>query len=166
MSHTTTHHQGRSEVVPAAGLVVLGIYLLLSARGISVPAGEHSIGPRFFPYVVGGVLVVVGLWLVVAVLRGDRAEAEAGEDVDDQASTDWRTLGVIAAVLAGYVVLVQPLGYLLATIGLFAGMAWSLGARSWRSLVLVSLLVPFATYLLFTRALGIYLPNGLLASVI
>jgi putative tricarboxylic transport membrane protein len=157
---------GASEIVPALGLVALGIYMLVSSRSIAIPAGEHSIGPRFFPYVVGGLLVVVGLWLAIAVWRGDRAEPEGSEDVAEDASTDWRTVAVIVAVLVAYVALINPLGYLIATVGLFAGVAWSLGARGWRGLVIFSILVPFATYMLFTRALGVYLPNGLLESVI
>ena len=48
----------------------------------------------------------------------------------------------------------------------FGGTAFALGARRPRSLVLTTLLVPLATFLIFTRLLGIYLPNGVLEAVI
>jgi hypothetical protein len=48
----------------------------------------------------------------------------------------------------------------------FGGSAFALGARRPRSLLLTTLLVPLATFRIFTRLLGIYLPNGLLEAVI
>ena len=48
----------------------------------------------------------------------------------------------------------------------FGGNAFTLGARRPRSLILATLLVPLATFLIFTRLLGIYLPNGVLQAVI
>ena len=49
---------------------------------------------------------------------------------------------------------------------LFAASAWTLGARRPRRLVLTTFLVPFVIFLIFTRRLGIYLPNGSLKAVI
>ncbi|MBT0769942.1 tripartite tricarboxylate transporter TctB family protein [Kineosporia sp. J2-2] len=163
---TAQENRGRAEIVPALLLALTGVYMIADGHSLRTPPTEGAIGPRFFPYVVGGALIVVGLWLAVAVWRGDRAEAEQGEDVDTQARTDWRTLGTLAAIMLLYVLILDPVGYLLSTVGLFAGTAWTLSARNPRSLVLVSLLVPFVTFLLFTRALGVYLPNGVLQTVI
>jgi putative tricarboxylic transport membrane protein len=157
---------GGGELVAALGLAAVGALVLVDTTTIAVPQGSNALGPRFFPYLVGGALLVVGLALAVAVARGSRGAAEEGEDVDTSRSADWRTLGVIAGTFVAYVLLVQPLGFLLATVGLFAGTAWALGARSWRPLLLTSVLVPFAAFMLFTRGLGIYLPNGVLAAVI
>ncbi|WP_154402090.1 tripartite tricarboxylate transporter TctB family protein [Ornithinimicrobium cavernae] len=162
----TDRASGRGEIVLAAGLVGVGLYMLLSAQGIPVPPTDHGPGPRVFPYAVGAGLALVGLWLVVAVLRGDRAEAEAGEDIDLDTGTSWTTLGLLAAILVGYVLLLEPLGYLLATILFFGGVAWTLGSRNWRLLLLISIVLPLVVFLLFTRGLGIYVPNGLLQAVI
>ncbi|GAB6903258.1 tripartite tricarboxylate transporter TctB family protein [Kineosporia succinea] len=161
-----TENRGLTEIVPAALLALTGVYMIVDGHGLRTPPTEGAIGPRFFPYVVGGALIVVGLWLAVAVWRGDRAEAEAGEDVDTEARTSWRTLGALAGIMLLYVLILDPVGYLLSTIGLFAGTAYTLGARDPRSLTVVSLLAPFVTFLLFTRVLGVYLPNGILQAVI
>jgi len=157
---------GGGELFAALGLAAVGVFVLVDTSTITVPQGSSSVGPRFFPYVIGGALVLVGLALAVAVARGDCGAVEEGEDIDTSRPADWRTLGMIAGTFAAYVVLVQPLGYLLSTILLFAGTSWALGARGWRKLVLISVLVPFAAFMLFTRGLGIYLPNGVLAAVI
>ncbi|GLY16933.1 tripartite tricarboxylate transporter TctB family protein [Kineosporia rhizophila] len=158
--------RGLTEIVPAVLLVLVGIYMIIDGHGLRTPPTEGAIGPRFFPYVVGGGLIVVGLWLAVAVWRGDRAEPEQGEDVDSEARTSWPTLGALAGLMLVYVLVLEPVGYLLSTIGLFAGTAWTLGARNPRSLVAVSLLAPFVTFIVFTRLLGVYLPNGILQAVI
>ncbi|GLY33530.1 hypothetical protein Kisp02_68950 [Kineosporia sp. NBRC 101731] len=140
--------------------------MIVDGHSLRTPPTEGAIGPRFFPYVVGVALVVVGIWLAVAVWRGDRAEPEAGEDVDTEATTHWGTLAALAGLMVLYVLILDPVGYLLSTIGLFAGTAYTLGARNPRSLVAVSLLAPFVTFIVFTRLLGVYLPNGILQAVI
>lgn len=158
--------EGLTEVGASLGLAAVGVYLVVSTHGIATPPGESGIGPRFIPYLVGGAMILIGVSLTVAVLRGDRGHAEEGEDVDAEATTDWRTLMPIVVVLVAYLFVLEPLGYLLSTVLLFAGTAWSLGARNVRMLVLLSILVPFVTYMLFTRGLGMYLPNGVLQAVI
>ena len=140
--------------------------MIIDTRSIRVLATANVVGPRFFPYVVGGAATLVGIWLAVAVLRGDRAAPEASEDIDLEQKTDWRTLAMLAGTFVAYILLINPLGYLLSTMLFFGGNAFTLGARRPRSLILATLLVPLATFLIFTRLLGIYLPNGVLQAVI
>jgi len=154
------------ELVAALVLTAAGIAMLVDTNSIRVTAAANAVGPRFFPYVVGGAATLVGLWLAVAVLRGDRAEPEDSEDIDLDQKTDWRTLGLLAATFVLYILIIEPVGYLLSTMLLFGASAWTLGARRPRSLVLTTVLVPFVTFMIFTRLLGIYLPNGILQAVI
>ncbi len=154
------------ELVAALLLAGLGVYMLVDTASIRVLATANAVGPRFFPYVVGGAATLVGLWLAIAVLRGDRAEPEDSEDVDLAQRTDWRALAGISGIFLLYVLVIDPLGYLLSTMLLFGGTAFVLGARGPRSLVLATVLVPLTTFLIFTRLLGIYLPNGVLQAVI
>ena len=165
---TTTRERRVSwgELVAALLLAGLGIYMLVDTASIRVLATANAVGPRFFPYVVGGAATLVGLWLAVAVLRGDRAEPEDSEDVDLAQRTDWRALAGISGNFGLYILVIDPLGYLLATMLLFGGTAFVLGARRPRSLVLATVVVPLVTFLIFTRLLGIYLPNGVLQAVI
>ena len=154
------------ELVAALVLTAVGIAMLVDTQNIRELATANAVGPRFVPYVVGGAATLVGLCLVVAVLRGDQAAPEDSEDVDVTQRTDWRTLGALVGVFVLYILIIEPVGYLLSTMVLFGGSAFALGARRPRSLVVATLLVPFVTFLLFTRLLGIYLPNGILQAVI
>ena len=154
------------ELTAALALAGVGIAMIIDTHTIRVLATANTVGPRFFPYVVGGAAALIGLWLVVAVLRGDRATPEESEDVDINQKTDWRTLAILVGTFVAYILIINPLGYLLSTMLFFGGTAFALGARRPRSLVLTTLLVPLATFLIFTRLLGIYLPNGVLEAVI
>lgn len=165
-STTREHQVSWGELIAALVLTAAGIAMILDTRSIRVTAVANAVGPRFFPYVVGGAATLVGLWLVVAVLRGDRAEPEDSEDIDVGQKTDWRTLAGLTAAFVVYIAIIEPVGYLLSTMLLFGGSAYTLGARKPRSLILLSVLVPFVTFMLFTRLLGIYLPNGILQAVI
>jgi putative tricarboxylic transport membrane protein len=158
--------EGKEELGFAVFLLAVGIYILATTGSINVPGTGSTLGPRFFPYVVGGLLVVISLALAVEVLRGHRVEPEAGEDVDTSMPTDWRTLGTIAAVFIAFIVLIEPLGFVLSTAILFAGVAWSLGARRPARLAAISLTVALVVYLGFDRLLGITLPNGVLEWVL
>ena len=95
---------GRAELGLAALLLALGVFLLVETQRIAVPVNANAVGPRFFPTVVGAVLVVVSLWLAVDVLRGGHGEMEAAEDVDVSRASDWRTLALLSAVFLGHAV--------------------------------------------------------------
>jgi putative tricarboxylic transport membrane protein len=154
------------ELVAALALAGVGVAMIVDTQSIRVLATANAVGPRFFPYVVGGAATLIGLWLAIAVLRGDRASPEESEDVDLNQKTDWRTLAMLTGSFVVYLLIITPVGYLLSTMLFFGGTAFSLGARRPRSLILTTLLVPLATFLIFTRLLGIYLPNGVLEAVI
>ena len=69
-----------------AGVVIavllLGVYLVIGAGSIAIPGSSNTVGPRFFPYLVGAATILVGGVLALRVLRGDQGPEEAGEDVE------------------------------------------------------------------------------------
>lgn len=157
---------GRAELGLAALLLALGIFLLVETQRIAVPVNANAVGPRFFPTVVGGVLVVVALWLAVDVLRGGRGEMEAAEDVDVSRASDWRTLGLLSAVFLGHALLLEPLGFPVAAALLFFGVAASLGSRRWARDAAVAVVLAVAVFVVFARGLGVGLPAGVLQGVL
>ncbi|MBC7372614.1 MAG: tripartite tricarboxylate transporter TctB family protein, partial [Frankiales bacterium] len=70
----TSRLAGRSELGLAALLLALGVFVLAETATIKVPENANSIGPRFFPSVVGALLCLVASWLVVDVLRGGHGD--------------------------------------------------------------------------------------------
>lgn len=157
---------GKAELGLAGLLLALGVFLLVETSRIVVPANANSIGPRFFPTVVGGLLCLVGAWLVVDVLRGGHGDMQAAEDVDLSRSSDWKTLAALSAVFLGHVALLNTLGFAIAGSLLFFGVGATLGSRHWARDLAVSIVLATAVYLLFGRVLGVGLPAGLLDGIL
>lgn len=165
MTSSTAAAPGRtrapvSEWAFPVALLGLGIFTLVDAATIAVPVSANTVGPRVFPYAVGVLLVLSALLVGAGVARGERAEAEDEEDVDATVATDWLTIVKVLATFAALVVLIEPAGFPVAATVLFAGTAWSLGARPvWRPLA-VGAVLAVVVFLLFTQVLGVFLPAG------
>jgi putative tricarboxylic transport membrane protein len=157
---------GRGELGLVALLGAVGVGLLADARRITVPGSGNVIGPRFFPYVVGAVLVVVAVCLAVAVWRGYRAEPESGEDVDTGTGTSWWAVALIAGAFAGHALLIHVVGWPLAVSLMFGTVAAVLGARSWIRATLIGGVLAVLAWLLFVRVLGVSVPGGVLLEAV
>lgn len=141
-------------------LVGLGVFALVDATTIAVPGSANVIGPRAFPYAVGALLVVTGVAVLVGLALGRHGTAEDSEDVDTRLGTDWPRVAMLAGSLLALVVLIEPVGWPIAATVLFGGAAWSLGARPiWRPLA-VGAVLAVVTQVVFTQALGVFLPAG------
>jgi putative tricarboxylic transport membrane protein len=155
---TTQRNPG--EVIFALVFVVLGIAGIVLAGSIEVPELETGMGPRAFPYIVSGLLAAVGAGLVLQALRGRHGAAEEGEDVDADASIDWLTIGKLVGFVILHILLIEPAGWPVAATVLFAGAAWTLGAKPfWRS-VLIAVGLSLLLQYLFGGLLGVSLPPG------
>jgi putative tricarboxylic transport membrane protein len=148
------------ELVMAALLAALGVYLLVDAGAIAVPGSSNTVGPRFFPYAVGGLTVLTGTALALRALRGDRGPSDDSEDVDPDAPTDWRAVAVIAVAFVAHALLINVVGWPLAVALMFAAVAWSLGAVGVVRPFLIGLLVSSVVWIIFVKALNVALPGG------
>jgi putative tricarboxylic transport membrane protein len=157
---------GKAELGVAAGVMLLGVFMLVQTTMIDAPATSNSLGPRFFPTCVGVLLLVSGAWLGVDVWRGGHGEPEAGEDVDMDRSSDWVSVGLVSAVFLLHEVLLGLVGWPISGALLFWGVAASLGSRAWLRDGAVSVLLAVAVYANFTHGLGVYLPGGPLGGVL
>ena len=148
------------ELVLALATTTLGVYVLAAAGGITVPGSTNTLGPRAFPYLVGGMLVVAGVVLVVLVLSGRAGEEEGGEDVDPTVRTDWLTVVLIVVILVVHVFAINVIGWPFAAAILFAGAAVVLGARPWWRAALAGLVLGLVVQVIFGGLLGLSLPAG------
>ena len=141
-----------------AALLFLVVVLLYGWGGSRLTAALQGdfIGPAFFPRI----LTVLGFILAVLLfVRGaPRAMAEGG----NEAGSDVTAL-VPAAMLLGYVLVLEWLGFPLATI-LFLIMAFRyLGHPGWLGAAGYSVSITAVIFSLFQFALDIRLPAGILA---
>ncbi|MFG1686559.1 tripartite tricarboxylate transporter TctB family protein [Nonomuraea sp. NPDC049269] len=177
MSETTTGRTGpgdgekrrwrwRPELGLALIVLVLGVFVVIGTLDVSAAASQLGIGPRFFPMLVGGSMIVVGLFYVADVLRGGRGDPEESEDVDVDAPADWRSVGLVSGIFLAFTAVLNVLGWIIAASLLFFGLSLVLGAEHRLRAAGVGVILGIATYLLFVKGLGVSLPGGLLRGVI
>ncbi|MGW0192517.1 tripartite tricarboxylate transporter TctB family protein [Nonomuraea sp. NPDC003201] len=155
---------------PELGLAVvvlgLGVLVVIGTLDVSAAASQLGIGPRFFPMLVGGAMVLIGLFYVADVIRGGHGDPEESEDVDVEAPTDWRSVGLVSGIFLAFTALLNVLGWIIGASLLFFGLSLALGAEHKARTAVISVVVGLVTYLLFVKGLGVSLPGGLLAGVI
>ncbi|MGP3956121.1 tripartite tricarboxylate transporter TctB family protein [Nonomuraea sp. 3N208] len=155
---------------PELGLAVvvlgLGVFVIAGTLDVSAAASQLGIGPRFFPMLVGGAMVLVGLFYVIDVLRGGHGDPEESEDVDVEAPADWRSVGLVSGIFLAFAALLNVLGWIIGASLLFFGLSLALGAEHKVRAAVVAVVMGIATYLLFVKGLGVTLPGGPLQGVI
>jgi putative tricarboxylic transport membrane protein len=155
------------ETILALAVIVFGIIVVWQTTQIRLTPAYSKVGPRVIPYIVGGGLIVVGIWLAVEALTGRVASVSTeSEDVDPTLPTDWRTVGLLALALIAYLLLIERAGFVIASAVLFAGAAFAMGSRRFARDIVIGVLLAVVLYLGFTRGLGLRLPAGLLAGVV
>jgi putative tricarboxylic transport membrane protein len=157
--------------IVAGVLIVLGAILFVQALGIAQTGGYRVIGPETFALVVAAGILVLG---IVAAVRStilpdvDLARRAAEQD----ASTHWPTIGLVACLLLLYAVAldgaeigpieVPGLGYIVATAVFLPVAARVLGSRHAVRDLAIGIAVALVVYFGFTEFLGVRLPAGIL----
>ncbi|MCG5432746.1 tripartite tricarboxylate transporter TctB family protein [Mycobacterium sp. MYCO198283] len=163
----TGQHVDRAQYVVCAVLVIVGAFLVYDA--VTLEAGfakVDPVGPKAFPLAIGIVLILLAVALAIAIPRGSVGEADAGEDVDPEAPSDWRTVGLLVAVFVATILLVEPLGWVIMGTALFAGAATILGSRRYVANVAIGLVLALVSFYAFYSGLGIPLPAGVLDGIL
>jgi putative tricarboxylic transport membrane protein len=148
-------------------LVLVGGFLVYDA--LSLPGGYAKVdpvGPRLFPITIGVGLLVMAAVLAIAIPRGLKGEADAGEDIDPDMPSDWRTVGLLVGVFALLILLVVPLGWVIASGLFFAACATILGSRHYVRNIAIGAALALASFYAFYSGLGIPLPAGILDGIL
>lgn len=149
------------ELAVSLGLAALGGLVLGAARSIGTAHSSYEqVGPRLFPGLVGAGLSLCGLLLAWQAISGGWRGVPL--DAPDHDAPDGIAFLLVSAALVVQTALIGSLGFVAATTLLFVLTARGFGSRrALRDLALGALL-SLAAYFLFTRALGLSLPSGLL----
>ena len=125
-----------------AGLLFIAIgviAVIVAVRGY--PMGNAMrMGPAYFPTVLGGILVLLGVWVVARGIRsGERVKGEWG----------WKPLLLIALAIVSFGFLMSRLGLVPALIAVFVVSAAAGREFRWKEvLVLTALMSAFAVVVL------------------
>lgn len=151
-----------AETVFLLALPVFSGFYLWQAGRIPQPPGNIAVGPRTVPLLIGWVMLAVALLQVFIRFRPSAGERGSGGD----SISDWSAVWLVLGIFLLLIVLVERLGFVLA-VGLFISGLSTFFARSrWVGNVLTGFMFAVAVYLLFTRVLGIELPEGVLKGLL
>jgi hypothetical protein len=127
-------------------------YTWLAFAELDYLSSAGRLGPGFFPRIIGVALVALCVFSLYEAVR-ERAE---------KLSEHWGATLALAALSAAFIVVLEPLGALLAMIGfLGASLAYFNRGRRVQNAAL-ALLLPACLYLLFRVWLNAALPRGIL----
>jgi putative tricarboxylic transport membrane protein len=129
---------------------ILGVAIFVIAALYTWQAGSYAVtfgdvlGPTVFPVIVGIPMMILSASLVVF---------PAGQVDWPAPQRMWRQLAALA-VLVGYTVALEPLGFPLATFALIALIGMILGGAPWRAALLGAVMAP-GLWELFDQVLGL-----------
>jgi putative tricarboxylic transport membrane protein len=132
-------------------LIVLAALVFWSAQSLVIPFAADPLGPKGFPSAVAVILAACGAMLLPG--RGlpfawpERRAAPF----------------LLIVVMVAYALLLETLGFILATAGLAIGVALLFGARPWLALV-TGVITSVALWALFDKLLDLPLPKGFLGA--
>jgi putative tricarboxylic transport membrane protein len=155
------------QFIVVAVLAGVGGFLLYSALTLQEGfAKVDPVGPRFFPMIIGIAALLLALILAIAIPRGSRGEADAGEDIDPDMPSDWRTVGLLVGLFIAMILLVNPLGWVIMSAIFFACAATILGSKHYVRNILIGVVLALASFYAFYSGLGIPLPAGILDGIL
>jgi putative tricarboxylic transport membrane protein len=143
-------------VIGGIGLVLALAYLGLAFQ-ISFGQLDQP-GPGIFPVLVGVILTLASL-----ATMWEGWQMEKAELVDFPAGADRKRILSLVALLFGYFLLLPWLGQIIAGTLFCIFLMRVLSSLGWLRIVVYSLLMSIAIYVMFVRLLKVPMPSGVLA---
>lgn len=148
----------RINVGVAAVCVALAAYALFEASTFRhTVVGNDPTGPAFFPRLMAAALILLSAILLGQTFIGPPAAPEPAD------AEKKRLLPPVAgmAVLFGYALVLEPLGFIVATAILAVAFLLLCGVRKWYVLALYPAAVSLIVYYVFRKLLIVFLPEGI-----
>ena len=141
--------------------VVLGAMFAVIARGIPgvsflpgyVMGTPARMGPAYFPFWLGLILVALGLFVSVKALR----KAEAGEDAKLEGFRRGPIIWVLASIVL-FGILLKPIGMLAAGMLLIVGASLGSHEFKWRDVILLGIFLVIFSAAIFVLGLKLPIP--------
>jgi putative tricarboxylic transport membrane protein len=152
----------RPETAMALGVIILGYVALYETTEIPVSPMYAQVGPTVMAYLASGLLIALGLALLAQAWTGRWATPPEETAV----ALDIKALGWLLLGLVLNIGLIGPLGFIPASMLLFACTARAFGSRRPGRDALIGLVFAATAYFGFAQLLGINIGAGLLEGLI
>lgn len=147
----------RAALVIAAILAAIAVVIAWSTSTMGGAASYARVGPTTFPYIIAAGLFVLAIFTVFAALRGDfpaREKQNSGPMI-------W-----IVGGLAAQMLLLNVVGFSIATGLLFAATARGFGKGPFWLTIPIGIVLAFVVWVIFAKGLQLSLPAGPLERLI
>jgi putative tricarboxylic transport membrane protein len=141
-------------------LLLAGVYFWATAQIPSLELGD-PLGPKAFPRLLGIGLLIAAAMLLLEILRERKKPKTGASTAWTWAPHDWVVV-VIAGWTALYILLFEPLGYMLSTVVYLLPLTAFFNRGRWLMNVLTCVLFTTISYFVFTKVLGVNLARGIL----
>jgi putative tricarboxylic transport membrane protein len=145
-------------------VLLLGLLTLYAAWAIPESPIYAQVGAKAVPYLVGVILVALGIGLSITAARGGwswRLEEEMAAP-----PTNWRALGLLGAGLLVQIALIQWLGFVIAATIQYVLVCAAFGSRKPLRDLLIGIVVTLGAYLGFSHLLGVNIGAGVLEGIL
>lgn len=140
--------------------VALGIAYLAGTFKIPVMEAADEVGPRSFPFLIAATVIVCGLWLLVKEFVNKERQAFSFGFVAERGI--W--LRILLCMAAGivYGLILDALGYLLATVLFMFSVGELINVGRHRQNLVIALAFAVFTFVAFALVLKLSMPRGIL----
>jgi putative tricarboxylic transport membrane protein len=150
---TTGRNLRVGEAILGGGVLALGLFIAVETAQLEVAASNATIGPRLFPFLIATGLIVVGLLVLREAFFGHVAHERGFE-------LDWVAVALVSAGLIAQLLLLETVGWILATTLLFVAVARAFGSRRLLLDAGIGLVLASLAFAIFNYGLGLSLPIG------
>ena len=156
---TTERSLRLGEGVLGAGVLALGLFIAVETARFEVGPSHAAVGPRLFPFLIATGLIVVSLALLRQAFFGHIAH-EGGFELD------WLAVALVSSGLIVQMLLLDLLGWIIATTLLFIAVARAFRSRRLALDAAIGLVLTALAFVVFTAGLGLNLPTGIIGDMI
>jgi putative tricarboxylic transport membrane protein len=144
------------EAVLGFGVLALGLFVAFETSQMQVAASHAAVGPRLFPFLVAGGLILVAAALLREAFFGHVAH-EGGFELD------WLAVLLVSAGLIAQMLLLEWVGWIVAATILFVLTARAFMSRRLVADAALGVGLAALTFVVFSYGLDLSLPAGTLA---
>jgi putative tricarboxylic transport membrane protein len=152
------------QVAVAAGVVAIGGLILGGSFFLPTGGGYAQVGPGVVPRVVGILLLVAGGFLLREAFTGGFRGVD--EEAELHLPMNWVYFAWASGGIIAYGLIVEHLGFIVASTILFVMVARSFESTRWGLNVVVGAVLAAAIFAIFNYGLGLMLPLGIFRKLV
>jgi putative tricarboxylic transport membrane protein len=152
------------QVAVSAGVTALGVVILWGSFYLPTGGGYAQVGPGVVPRFVGIILILLGAALLREAYTGGYRGVD--EEAEVHLPMDWAAFAWITGGIIAYGLLVERLGFILASIVLYVMVARSFKSHRWGLNIAVGAALAIFIFVTFNYGLGLNLPLGVFQTLL